>query len=195
MIGLVMAGGKGTRMHLPCEKLLLRYKKPVILHVVDSLHDSDCFSNILAVTSHNSPQTKKLLEENDIETLNTLGTSYTLDLNFVLRNLSDSIFVVSGDLPLLDGEIIQTIVKQYNPQKIWTSVLVTSKFLASLGLQSDCSVDFTQHRCHYTGISLINSRKITDLQDVHEDYVIIDDKRVAFNLNSKQDYDNLLNCT
>jgi len=37
MIGLVMAGGKGIRMNLDNEKLLLKYKKPVILHVVDSL--------------------------------------------------------------------------------------------------------------------------------------------------------------
>jgi len=37
MIGLVMAGGKGTRMNLDNEKLLLKYKKPIILHVIDSL--------------------------------------------------------------------------------------------------------------------------------------------------------------
>jgi len=51
MIGLIMAGGKGTRMNSDNEKLLLKYKKPVILHVVDSLNDSKCFSNILALTS------------------------------------------------------------------------------------------------------------------------------------------------
>ncbi|MEK6956471.1 MAG: 5-deoxyadenosylcobinamide phosphate nucleotidyltransferase, partial [Thermoproteota archaeon] len=34
MIGLVMAGGKGCRMNLLEEKLLLKYKKPVVLHVV-----------------------------------------------------------------------------------------------------------------------------------------------------------------
>ena len=35
MIGLVMAGGKGTRMDIPEEKLLLEYKKPLIFHVID----------------------------------------------------------------------------------------------------------------------------------------------------------------
>ena len=48
MIGLIMAGGKGTRMNLNHEKLLLKYKKPIILHVVDSLKNSNCFSKILA---------------------------------------------------------------------------------------------------------------------------------------------------
>ena len=44
MIGLVMAGGKGTRMDLSEEKLLLEYKKPVIFHVIDVLENSACFS-------------------------------------------------------------------------------------------------------------------------------------------------------
>ena len=44
MIGLIMAGGKGTRMNMEQEKLLLNYKKPIILHVVDALKDSNCFS-------------------------------------------------------------------------------------------------------------------------------------------------------
>ena len=63
MIGLIMAGGKGTRMNLNNEKLLLKYKKPVILHAVDSLKESNCFSKILALTSPNSPLTKKLLQD------------------------------------------------------------------------------------------------------------------------------------
>ena len=31
MIGLIMAGGKGTRMNSDNEKLLLKYKKPIML--------------------------------------------------------------------------------------------------------------------------------------------------------------------
>jgi len=45
MIGLVMAGGKGSRMEFPTpEKLLLEYEKPVIFHVIDSINYSHCFS-------------------------------------------------------------------------------------------------------------------------------------------------------
>ena len=51
MIGLVMAGGKGSRMNLDDEKLILKYKKPVILHVIDSLKNSKYFSKIKPVTS------------------------------------------------------------------------------------------------------------------------------------------------
>jgi adenosylcobinamide-phosphate guanylyltransferase len=189
MIGIVMAGGKGTRMNLDDEKLLLEYKKPVILHVLDSLKDSNSFSKILAVTSKNSPKTKKLIEKNNFETFDTPGIGYVEDLNLVLQTIHENVLVTSGDLPLMDKEIVQKIIKHYDSEKIWTSILVTNKFLISLGLDSNYSVNFQDQKCHYTGISLINSEKISSLENISENYIIIDDKRIAFNLNSKQDYD------
>ena len=189
MIGFVMAGGKGSRMNLDSEKLLLKYKKPVILHVVDSLNDSKCFSKILALTSLHSPNTKKLLQENNIDTFDTSGIGYAEDLSLVLQSTNDSVLVTSGDLPLLDKEIVQQIVNYYDPEKIWTSILVTNKFLTTLGLKSNYSVNYNDEICHYTGISLINANKITSSENTNENYIIIDDKRVGFNLNTKQDYE------
>jgi len=189
MIGLVMAGGKGIRMSLDNEKLLLKYKKPVILHVIDSLKNSNCFSKIISITSSNSPKTKKLLQENNIETFDTPGIGYVEDLNLALKTINDIVLVSSGDLPLLDEEIIQKIVNHYNSKNIWTSILVTNKFLTTLGIESEYSVNFDNQKCHYTGISLINSQKITSLENLEENFIIIDDKRIAFNLNTKQDYD------
>ena len=189
MIGFVMAGGKGTRMNLDDEKLLLKYKKSIILHVVDSLNDSNCFSKILAITSLHSPKTKKLLQENNIKTFDTSGIGYAEDLTLVLQSTNDSVLVTSGDLPLLDKEIVRQIVNYYDPEKIWTSILVTNKFLTALGLKSNYSVNYDNKICHYTGISLINANKITSSENINENYIIMDDKRVAFNLNTKQDYE------
>ncbi|MDH3204569.1 MAG: NTP transferase domain-containing protein, partial [Nitrosopumilus sp.] len=106
MIALVMAGGKGTRMNLGNEKLLLKYKKPVILHVIDSLKNSNCFSKILAITSPNSPKTKKLLQENNIEIFDTPGIGYVEDLNLALQNIDEQVLITSGDIPLLHQDII-----------------------------------------------------------------------------------------
>ena len=189
MIALVMAGGKGTRMNLDNEKLLLKYKKPIILHVIDSLKYSNCFSKILALTSSNSPKTRKLLQKNNIEIFNTAGIGYVEDLTLVLQSTNDSVLVTSGDLPLLDDEIIKKIIKYYDPEKIWTSILVTNKFLTKLGLKSDYSLNYSNQICHYTGISLINSNKINSSKNLDEHYIIFDDKRIAFNLNTKQDYE------
>jgi len=189
MIGIVMAGGKGTRMNLDSEKLLLKHKKHTILDVIDSLTNSNCFSKILAITSPNSPKTKKLLQEKNIETFDTLGIGYVEDLNSILKIIDDDVLVVSGDLPLFDAEIIEKIVNYYDPQKIWISILVTNKFLTSIGINSKFSITFSNQLCHYTGISLINSKKINELENIDENYIVIDDKRIGFNLNTKEDYD------
>ena len=189
MIGLVMAGGRGSRMEFPTpEKLLLEYKKPVIFHVIDSLTNSRCFSKVFAATSPNSPDTKRVLEQSGIETLATPGNGYSNDLNFLLQKMNGSVFVVSGDLPLLDEEIIQKMT-EFNSESVWTSFLVSKEFLASLGLESNLLMKYDNVECVYTGISIINADKIKDLNLVNEDYIILDDKRVSFNLNTKKDYE------
>ena len=188
MIGIVMAGGKGSRMKLSEEKLLLKYKKPIILQVADALSDSDCFSKIIFITSPNSPKTKQLLQKNKYEIFETSGIGYVKDLNLVLKSLNAAVFIISADLPLLDSEIIKKIVKFYDPNILWTTILVTKKFLESLGLSSNYDITYENKICNYTGISMINSQKISNLEKIEEKFVIIDDKRIGFNINTKQDY-------
>jgi len=103
MIALVMAGGKGTRMNSDSEKLLLNYKKPVILHVIGALKDSKCFKKVIAITSPNSPKTQKILEESGIEIIKTTGKGYVQDLNSVLSSIDNDLLVTSGDLPLIQS--------------------------------------------------------------------------------------------
>lgn len=189
MIGIVLAGGKGTRMQSSQEKLLLKYKKPIILHVAKAMTDSKCFSKILFLTSKNSPKTKQLLLENNFEVVDTPGTGYVEDLNLVLKSLDDSVFVTSGDLPLLDVEIIKKLVDLYDPTKWWTSILTTKKFLNANGLSSSFEITFDNQLCSYSGISLINSENISNLDKVNEIFVIVDDRRIGFNVNTKQDYE------
>jgi len=55
-------------------------------------------------------------------------------------------------------------------------------------MESDIVIKHEETDCAYTGISIINARKITDLNEIEQDYVILDDKRIAFNLNTNEDY-------
>lgn len=190
MIGLVMAGGKGTRMDAKGEKLLLQYKKPVVIHVVDALKDSNCFSKIMAATSDNSPDTQKLLQKNGIEIIKTNGNGYVSDLNMALSNLDEPTLVVSGDLPMLDGQIIKKLVANHDGSA-WQSFLVTKKFLHTLNLTLEFSVNHDDVECYYTGLSIVDPKKISSMDTVKESYLIIDDKRLALNLNTKNDYDSL----
>ena len=230
MIGLVMAGGSGTRMDMSEEKLLActvsdgEYKKPVIFNVIDAVNHSHCFSRVIAATSPNSPDTKRVLEERGIETLTTPGNGYVSDLNFVLQSCADLVFITSGDLPLLDEKIIQVMIDKFlkgegripredgsgrfanvtydrDFENVWTSFLVTKNFLDSLGLKhrglGDEREVRTNSNCAYTGISIINTKKVNWREKrndtyIEENQIILNDKRIAFNLNTLKDYE-LLN--
>ena len=187
MISLIMAGGKGTRMNIKQEKLLLEYKKPVIMHVVDALKNSNCFSRIIAATSSNSPETEKTLRQSGVEIISTSGKDFVSDLNFVLRQLDDSVFITSGDLPLLDDKIIKQIAESYNSKNVWTSIVTTNKFLNSIGINSEYTTKNKEYV--YSGISLVNASEINNLESIEEDLVVIDDKRIGLNINTKDDYE------
>ena len=189
MIGLIMAGGKGTRMQSNEEKLLLEYKKPLVLHVIDALKGSNCFEKIIAATSPNSPQTQKIIAENNVTVFETLGENFVTDLNYILKKLDDYVFVTSGDLPLLDESIVEQIVDTVNSDKTWTSIVTTKSFQSSLGLNPECIILFNNESYVHTGISIVNASEIKNLESVKEDYLIINDKRVCLNVNTKTDFE------
>jgi adenosylcobinamide-phosphate guanylyltransferase len=189
MIGLVMCGGKGTRMNLSKEKLLLKYKKPIIEHVLNAFEDSKIFSRIVCVTSNNAPKTREFVSRMGVDSLETRGNGYVNDLGEAIAKFDELVFVASGDMLLLDSEIIKKIVKLTNKKNTWTSVLVRKNYLQSLGFEADFFVNYNNEECAYTGISIINPKQINNMQYVAESYIILDDKRIATNLNTKKDYD------
>ncbi len=188
MIGLVMCGGKGIRMESTEEKLLLKYKKPVIQHVISALENSQCFSKIVCATSPNAPKTSKFVRDLGMTVIETRGNGYVQDLRAALENFGEPVFVVSGDLALLDHEIIQKIVKQYDDKQPWTSVLVSKKFLDKIGINPEYLVNHKRQECAFTGISIVNPEDVSGMKQVKESYILIDDKRVAINLNTKRDF-------
>jgi adenosylcobinamide-phosphate guanylyltransferase len=187
MIALVMAGGKGTRMKMSGEKLLLHHKKPIILHVIEALEQSKCFSKILAATSPNSPNTEKLVSEH-VGIIKTKGEGYVSDLNYALSGLDEPVFVVSGDLPLLDYITIQGLVSKYEKNAQWQSFVVTKKFLDQNNLNLEFSTITNGEKCYYTGISIVNPKSSNQ-----ETCTIYNDAKIAVNLNTKEDYSKIPN--
>lgn len=192
MIGLVMAGGRGTRMNLPGEKLLLEYKKPIILHVLDALRDSQCFSKVIAATSKHSPLTNELLLYEGIDTIQTNGEGYVYDLKSALSKLDEQVFVVSGDLPLLDAKTVKELVSRHKKDAVWHSFVLTKKFLDLLNIKLGFAVNFDGKECCYSGISIVDPQRISG-DEIQETLSIFDDKKIAVNINTKEDYESLKN--
>lgn len=193
MIALVMCGGKGSRMESSEEKLLLKYKKPIIEHVLNALENSKLFSKIICVTSNNAPKTRQFVTKLGFEIMETEGHGYSEDLSKILAKFSEPVFVVSGDMPLLEPIIINKIIELADTKNVWNSIMVKKKLLTSLGIDTEFFITIKGEEYAYTGISLVDPTKIHLGKPVDESFIIFDDKRVAVNLNTKKDYDLL--CT
>jgi len=50
-------------------------------------------------------------------------------------------------------------------------------------------VIYNKKQYSYCGISVVDPTKLTDMKSIDESYIILDDKRIALNLNTKEDYD------
>ena len=188
MIGVVMAGGSGSRMNLDTEKLLLDiHSEPLIIHVVQALEKSKQFSRIICAVSPKSPKTQSFLRDESLDVISTRGLGHAKDLNQVLQQLHDDVLVVPGDLPLLDDTIISEIYSKYT--KPWTCIVSNIDFLTRHNLHSEYTCTMNNTTLCYTGINIINSRDITNLDLISEHLEIIDDIRVVTNLNTKHDYD------
>ena len=210
MIGLVMAGGRGSRMGGGAggggaEKLLLPYRgRPVVARVVDALLESGCLDGVAAAVSPNSPGTRRYLlgraaaaapgpGGRGFGVVETAGAGYVPDLAEALRAAGGGhVLAAPGDLPLLDGAAVRKIVGLRGPGRAWTGIVTTRRFRESLGLSPGFGVDVGGTGCVHAGISVIDAARARGPGPVEEDHAVMDDRRVAFNLNTRGDYGRLL---
>jgi len=89
----------------------------------------------------------------------------------------------------LDAKIIRKIVQLVDTKNTWTTVLLSKNFLDSLQMKTDYLLVYNKKEYSYSGISIVNPFHLSGMNHVEESYVILDDRRIALNLNTKQDYD------
>jgi adenosylcobinamide-phosphate guanylyltransferase len=116
---LIMAGGKGTRMKFNGEKPLIEIEgKPLIQYVIDAVLDADELDDLVVATSLNTPKTTEFVKNLDIKVIETPGQGYIEDLGFILqksefRDDDEIILTITADMPLITGEIIDQVLKEY----------------------------------------------------------------------------------
>ncbi len=188
MIGLVMAGGRGTRMLRLGEKLALG-KRPMVLRVIDAVAGSGLCERIITTTSKNSPQARAIIKNDSrADVIETGGAGYVEDLTGVLRGLDGDVLIVPGDLALLDGEVLRNALAARTDNDAWTVIMSTVKFAESFGARPDYSVDVGGTLCAYTGVSIVNAAHVCNAEPVGEDKKIMDDRRIVLNVNTPADY-------
>ena len=87
---VLMAGGRGTRLEVPCEKPLFKLRdKPLIKYVIDNLKESKLIDKIVIAVSHHTRETTLYLNslDEEFQILDTSGDDYLTDLSYILDYL------------------------------------------------------------------------------------------------------------
>lgn len=183
---LIMAGGKGTRLHLDCEKPMVKVNdKPMINHVVDALMNSKYVDKILVAVSKNTPLTTKFLESFPVIIVPTSGKGYIEDLSEVLSNREyvekdEVIMTIVADLPLVTSEQLDDVFEHYfERDKPAMCVSVSASLFEEYGIEPTLVFDGLVP----TGVNLLLANNEEQDQSIYESGNI----ELAFNINTLND--------
>ncbi len=185
---ILMAGGMGTRLKVPCEKPLFKlHDKPLINYVLDNLDASRFIDKIIIAVSPNTLETTNYLKSlnGNFEILDTSGKDYLTDLSYILdyfekKSQDDVLLFINADLPFISTETIDYVLEYYlNSDKDALSVLVPVEIFEDLGL--DYSYEFEGNVP--SGLNVLRSVNI--VQD--EDQLVIAKVELALNINTIPD--------
>jgi adenosylcobinamide-phosphate guanylyltransferase len=186
---LVMAGGKGTRMVLSEEKPLLKIGgNAVIEHVLTALKNAKKVNSIVVAVSDYTPKTAKLMLQFPVSVIKTPGKEYVSDMRYAVKSLNlHSVLAIGADLPLITGEVVDTIVECYERcGKPALSVVVPMETKEKLGLGGEYAFKVGNMRVVPAGINVIDGQRI-DEKELDEEICLLDRKEVAVNINTVQE--------
>lgn len=185
---LVMAGGKGTRMDLDCEKPLIEVNsKPMISYVIEALINSEYIDNILVAVSPNTPLTSKYLEKFPVTVINTSGDGYIEDLSEVLSNSdfvveNEVIMTIVSDLPFVtSSQIDDVLIHYYERKKPAMCVSVPEELFEEYGIKPTLVYDGLVP----TGVNLLLANQEEQDQSIY----VSENVELAFNINTLNDLD------
>jgi adenosylcobinamide-phosphate guanylyltransferase len=197
MMAAIMCGGKGSRMNqgLTFEKPMILFRgKPMVEHVLDALVCSKRFSSVVGLTSGHTTATSKYLRNHNhcvnglLHLIETSGFDYSTDLGQVIELLKPSeIIIVPSDLPILKAETINDILKSWNPDASFVSIIMEKNFIESLGLIPSIVFSVEKVEYCYSGISMIDTSRILAGVEANESYIVMNRADIAFNINTMED--------
>ena len=185
-----MCGGKASRMQQGgIEKPILKVDGVTMVErVIFALASSNKFDHVVAAVSPNTPATNLFLKSRGIETIETSGEGYSIDLSYVLSYLKPlKVMIIPCDMPLLNSQVVNEIfnvVQDLLEQKpaAAVSIMLEKRFVERIGVKPSIVLD---QLCH-SGITIFNTTTI-GTEPVEERYLVMNQKEIAVNVNTKEE--------
>ncbi|MCD6455079.1 MAG: NTP transferase domain-containing protein [Candidatus Aminicenantes bacterium] len=128
---IILAGGKGTRMHSKKNKLLHKILgRELIRFPVEAAENVEAEKIILVVGPHNQKEIKSLLRDRVDYVLQkeALGTAHAVwQAEPLLEGFTGETFVIVGDSPYISGEILKKLLNFHRENKA-ALTLISSVF-------------------------------------------------------------------
>lgn len=127
---IILAAGKGTRMNSNLPKVLHKiYDKTMVEMVVDQC--LNITPNIIAIIGHQHDLVEKTLSKYEtvkcILQEEQLGTGHAVKQAYDEINDEDTVVIINADMPLINSDVIKTIIKQKEEEKA-QGIIVSSIF-------------------------------------------------------------------
>lgn len=127
---IVLAAGKGTRMKSTRAKVLHEvFYRPMLHHVLDSVAPLKP-EKTLVIVGHQKEAVASILEGWEVvccEQREQKGTGHAvLSARSLLANFHDTIMIVNGDAPLLQGEHLQQMVDAHRASAAKLTIMTTT---------------------------------------------------------------------
>ena len=187
VVALVMAGGKGTRMHLAEEKPLIKISgKPLIEYVIDALKNARKIDSIVVAVSGCTPKTAEFLRQFPVKVLETPGKDYVSDMGYASQNLKLGVFLaIAADLPMVTSQVLDSIVERYECSgKPALTVAVPLETKTKLCMSVEYSFKMDDREVVPVGINVIDGSKRYGDEWLDQDIYLLDLPELAVNINT-----------
>jgi adenosylcobinamide-phosphate guanylyltransferase len=183
---LLMAGGKGTRLKTEEEKPLLKIGgKPMIEHVLEALKETEKVEEVIVAVSKHTPKTAAFARKRSLKVVQTPGKGFCLDARYAIKRLKlGTVLTICADIPLITREFIDKVITHYEQsQKPALTVMAPLETCKKLRLSTDYIFESDGKNLVPVGINVIDGKRISEGM-LEEEVLIIDDKRIAVNVNT-----------
>ena len=183
---LVMAGGRGTRMHLDEEKPLVKVNdKPMIEHVLNALIDSKHIDRILVAITPYTPRTKMFLEDFPVTVIETKAKGYIGDLSDILKNRDyleedEPVMTIVADLPFVTSKHIDEVLEEYYRRNKPAMCVSVSEELFK---EYDIIPTLVYNGLVPSGVNML----IANSHEQDQSIYVTDNVELAFNINTLHD--------
>lgn len=172
-----MCGGRGTRLDAAVEKPLLEVAGvPMVDRVREALAASGV-KTTYAVVSPNAPKTRAHIA-NDLPLVETPGEGYVDDLRRALSDVGQPVLTVAADLPLLDADVVDTVLDAFDGRSLVACVPAAVK--RELGVSAETTFARDGRELAPTGVNVVADTDEESMYTTH-------DTRLAVNVNRLTD--------